>query len=74
MRLSDASFAESFLGFLRRAGCAVDAGEVSAHRHGVALAVELPAAYDAAQARLELALYLLVWEAVHPGSGAEVLG
>lgn len=73
MRLSDASFAEHFLGFLRHAGCIVDPGGVSAHGHAVALSVELPTAYDEAQARMELALYLLAWDAVHPGSGAEVL-
>jgi hypothetical protein len=39
----------------------------------IAVSVELPGAYDEAQARLELALYLRVWEAVHPGSGAELL-
>lgn len=74
MRLSDTSLAEHFLGFLRRAGCIVGTAEVSAHGHALELSVELPAAYDETQARMELALYVLAWEAVHPGSGAEVLG
>jgi hypothetical protein len=40
---------------------------------GLAVHVEVPAAYDEKQARMEVALYLRVWEAVHPGSGAELL-
>jgi hypothetical protein len=73
VRLSSASFAEELLGFLRRADCIVDAGEVSAHGHAVALSVELPGACDEAQARLELRLYLCVWNALHPGAGAELM-
>jgi hypothetical protein len=74
VRLSDAGLAEEFLGFLRRADCIAAVGEVSAHAEGVAVEVDVPDAYDEAQARLEVALYLRVWEAVHPGSGAELLG
>lgn len=73
VRLSDAGLAEEFLGFLRRAECIAEVGEVTAHAEGVAVAVEVPDAYDDHQARLEVALYLRVWEAVHPGSGAELL-
>jgi hypothetical protein len=73
VRLSDAHLAEEFLGFLRRADCVADVGEVEAHAEGIAVQVEVPKAYDDAQARMEVALYLRVWEAVHPGSGAEVL-
>ncbi len=71
VRLSDPSLAEEFLGFLRRADCV--AGEVAAHAEGIAVSVEVPQAYNDAQARMEVALYLRVWEAVHPGSGAELL-
>jgi hypothetical protein len=46
---------------------------VEAHGEGIGLEVGVPDAYSEAQARLEVALYLRVWEAVHPGSGAEVL-
>jgi hypothetical protein len=74
VRLSDAGLAEEFLGFLRRAECIAEVGAVTAHAEGVAVAVEVPDAYDDRQARLEVALYLRVWEAVHPGSGAELLG
>ena len=73
VRLSDARLADEFVGFLRRADCIADVGEVAAHAEGIAVEVEVPQAYDDDQARLEVALYLRVWEAVHPGSGAEVL-
>lgn len=73
VRLSDETLAEEFLGFLRRADCVADLGQVEAHAEGIAVEVEVPQAYDEAQARMEVALYLRVWEAVHPGSGAELL-
>jgi hypothetical protein len=73
VRLSDPSLAEKFVGYLRRADCVADLGDVSAHADGVAVRVEVPAAYDEEQARMEVTLYLRVWEAVHPGSGAELL-
>jgi hypothetical protein len=73
VRLSDPSLAEEFLGFLRRADCIADLGEVAEYEEGISVEVEVPQAYDEAQARLEVALFLRVWEAVHPGSGAELL-
>lgn len=73
VRLSDPSLAGEFVGYLRRADCVADLGEVEAHAEGVAVRVDVPKAYDEEQARMEVALYLRVWEAVHPGSGAEVL-
>lgn len=73
VRLSDPSLAEEFLGFLRRAECIADLGAVQAHAEGIAVEVEVPQAYDDEQARMEVALYLRVWEAVQPGSGAEIL-
>jgi hypothetical protein len=73
VRLSDPALAEEFLGFLHRADCIADLGEVEAHAEGIAVKVEVPAALNSEQARMELALYLRVWEAVHPGSGAELL-
>jgi hypothetical protein len=73
VRLSDPGLTEEFLGFLRRADCVADLGDVEAHAEGIAVAVQVPEAYDEQQARMEVALYLRVWEAVHPGSGAEVL-
>lgn len=73
VRLSDPSLAEKFVVYLRRADCVADLGDVEAHAGGIAVRVEVPAAFDEEQARLEVALYLRVWEAVHPGSGAELL-
>jgi hypothetical protein len=71
--LSDPSLPETFLGYLRRADCIVSFGDVDAHAKSVPVVVEVPAAYDEEQARLEIALYLRIWEAVHPGSRAELL-
>jgi hypothetical protein len=73
VRLSDPGLAEEFLGFLKRADCIVDLGDVEAHAEGIAVRVEVPDAYNDSQARMEVALYLRVWEAMHPGSGAELL-
>lgn len=73
VRLSDAALADKFVGFLRRADCVANLGDVRAHGEGIGVKVEVPNAYDEEQARMEVALYLRVWEAVHPGSGAEVL-
>jgi len=73
VRLSDPHLAEELLGFLRRADCIATIGEVAAHAEGIVVSVEVPQAYNDAQARMEVALYLRVWEAVHPGSGAELL-
>lgn len=73
VRLSDPRLAEELLGFLRRADCIADVGDVHAHAEGIAVEVEVPQAYDAQQARMEVSLYLRVWEAMHPGSGVELL-
>lgn len=73
VRLSDPSLTEKFLWYLRRADCVADLGDVEAQADGIAVQVEVPEAYDEDQARMEVALYLRVWEAVHPGSGAELL-
>ena len=73
VRLSDPGLSDEFIDFLRRAECVADLGDVLAHAEGIAVDVQVPAAYDQEQARMEVALYLRVWEAVHPGSGAELL-
>jgi hypothetical protein len=73
VRLSDPRLSEEFVVFLRRADCIADVGDVEAHAEGIAVRVDVPKAYDDHQARMEVALYLRVWEAVHPGSGAELL-
>jgi hypothetical protein len=74
VRLSDPGLSDEFIDFLRRADCVASLGDVLAHAEGIAVDVQVPAAYDQEQARMEVALYLRVWEAVHPGSGAELLG
>jgi hypothetical protein len=74
VRLSDPGLGDEFIAFLRRADCVASLGDVLAHAEGIAVDVQVPAAYDHEQARMEVALYLRVWEAVHPGSGAELLG
>ena len=73
VRLTNPGLADEFVAYLRRANCVADLGDVEAHADGIAVAVDVPQAYDDEQARLEVALYLRVWEAVHPGSGAELL-
>jgi hypothetical protein len=73
VRLSDPGLAEEFLDFLRRSVCIPVLCEVEAHAEGIAVQVDVPHAYNGNQARMEVALYLRVWEAVHPGSGAELL-
>ena len=73
VRLTNPGLADEFVAYLRRANCVADLGDVEAHADGIAVAVAVPQAYDDEQARLEVALYLRVWEAVHPGSGAQIL-
>lgn len=73
VRLSNPGLVDEFIAYLRRVDCVADLPEVEAHANGMSLEVEVPQAYDEEQARMELALYLRVWEAVHPGSGAELL-
>ena len=73
VRLSDPTLAESFHGYLRHADCIAVLCEVDAHVAGVVVNVEVPAALDEEQARLEIGLYLRVWEAVHPGTEVQLL-
>jgi hypothetical protein len=73
VRLSDPGLSQEFIEYLRRAECVASLGDVQAHAEGIAVEVHVPAAYDDEQAQMEVALYLRVWEAVHPGSGAELL-
>ena len=73
VRISDPGLAEELLGFLRRGACIADVGGGHAHPQRIAVPVEVPQAYDDQQARMEVSLYLRVWEAMHPGSGVELL-
>jgi hypothetical protein len=65
LRLSDAGLAESLLDFLERRECAVV--QIDAET----LEVELPHEHHAEQARLELDLYLRVWQSLHNWANVE---
>jgi hypothetical protein len=73
VRLFDVGLVEEFVGFLRRADCVASPGEVEAHARGISVEVQVPDTHDEQQARMEVALYLHAWEALHPGSGAKLL-
>ena len=61
IRLSDPSLVDDLLAFLREKKCVAE--QTSADT----LDISLPEAGRADAARLELDLYLRVWEATHPG-------
>jgi hypothetical protein len=65
LRLSDPELIDNLCGFLERSECAVV--QVDAET----LDVELPHEYHVAQARLELDLYLRVWQSLHSWSPVE---
>jgi hypothetical protein len=65
LRLSDPELADNLRNFLERRECAVI--EIDAET----LEVELPHEIHAEQARLELDLYLRVWQSLHDWSAVE---
>jgi hypothetical protein len=65
LRLSDPELADNLREFLERRECAV------IQIDGETLEVELPHELDAKQARLELDLYLRVWQSLHEWSPVE---
>ena len=67
LRLSDPELAENLRDFLERRECAVVQVDVDT------LAVELPHELHAHQARLELDLYLRVWQSIHDWSPVEYI-
>jgi hypothetical protein len=67
IRVDDPHLVDDLVHHLRRSGCVATASEVEAHGDGITVDVYLPAALDEEQARLEVALYLKVFEATHPG-------
>jgi hypothetical protein len=73
IRVEDPQLVDELVHHLRRSGCVAVRSDVDAHGDGVTVDVQLPAALDEAQARLELELYLKVFEATHPGRAASLL-
>jgi hypothetical protein len=65
LRLSDPELADNLRDFLERRECAVI--EIDAET----LEVELPHELHAEQARLELDLYLRIWQSLHEWSAVE---
>jgi len=74
IRLDDPHLVDELVHHLRRSGCVAAASEVEAHGDGITVDVRLPAALDDEQARMEIELYLKVFEATHPGRAATLLG
>ncbi len=74
IRIDDPQLVDELVHHLRRSGCVASACEVEAHGDGVTVDVLLPAALDEEQGRMELELYLKVFEATHPGKAASLLG
>jgi hypothetical protein len=65
LRLSDPELAENLRDFLERREC------VAVQVDAVTLEVELPHELHAEEARLELDLYLRVWQSLHEWSAVE---
>jgi hypothetical protein len=74
IRVDDPQLVDALVHHLRRSGCQATPSDIEAHGDGVTLDVHLPAALDEEQARMELELYLKVFEATHPGKSASILG
>jgi hypothetical protein len=73
IRVDDPEHVDDLVLHLRRSGCVASVVEVEAQGDGVTVDVQLPAALDEEQARMELELYLKVFEATHPGKSAAIL-
>jgi hypothetical protein len=67
IRIDDPSLVDDLVHHLRRSGCVATLSEIEANGDGVTLDVQLPAALDEQQARLEVDVYLKVFEATHGG-------
>ena len=73
IRVEDPHLVDDLVHHLRRSGCLAVPLDVEAHCDGVTVDVQLPAALDEEQARMEVELYLKVFEATHPGPAASLL-
>jgi hypothetical protein len=74
IRVEDPQLVDELVHHLRRAGCVAVPSDAEAQGDGIDVDVQLPAALDEEQARMELELYLKVFEATHPGRAASLLG
>jgi hypothetical protein len=73
IRVDDPQLLDELVHHLRRSGCVATASDIEAHGDGITVDVQLPAALDEEQARMELELYLKVFQATHPGQVASLL-
>jgi hypothetical protein len=74
IRVEDAHLVDELVHHLQRSGCVAAPCDVRASGgRGITLEVEVPAAFDVEQARMELEVYLKVFEATHPGNAAAFL-
>lgn len=72
IRIDDPQLVDELVHHLRRSGCLASATDLEADGDGVILDVQLPASRDEKQARMELELYLKVFEAT-TGKAASIL-
>ena len=72
IRVDDPQLVDELVQHLRRSGCLATASDVEAHGDGTTVDVQLPAALDESQARMEIELYLRVFEATHPGKALDL--
>jgi hypothetical protein len=73
IRVEDPYLVDDLVQHLRRSGCVATLSDVEAHGDGLTVDVEVPAALDEEQARMEVELYLKVFEVTHPGNRADLL-
>ncbi|MFL5941160.1 MAG: hypothetical protein ACJ75Q_12710 [Gaiellaceae bacterium] len=74
IRVDDPQLVDDLVHHLRRSGCVATASAVEARGEAITVDVQIPAALDQEQARMEVELYLKVFEATHPGRSASLLG
>jgi hypothetical protein len=73
IRVEDAHLVDELVHHLRRSGCVAVPCDLPANGDGITLEVDVPAALDAQQARMEVEVYLKVFEATHPGNAADLI-
>ena len=73
IRVEDPNLVDELVQHLRRSGCVATPSDVEAHGDGITVEVRVPAALDPEQERMEVELYLRVFEATHPGNATDLL-